>query len=115
MDNKCIECKLDTDCAEGKICNKNMNCASQCTEDVNCKDDGVGDKREKILGSMEFDGRAIQHGPYLGPIGRLYFTGGHFGYDLVGIDGSRSGHSRAAGVFSCWPDGSCPRGLGPGP
>ena len=35
-------------------------------------DDGVADKREKILGSMEFDGRANQHGPYLGPNGRLY-------------------------------------------
>ncbi|MDA7675646.1 HEAT repeat domain-containing protein [Verrucomicrobia bacterium] len=68
-------------------------------------DDGVADKREKILGSMEFDGRANQHGPYLGPNGRLYFTGGHFGYDLIGSDGSRSGVSRAAGVFSCWPDG----------
>ncbi len=69
-------------------------------------DDGVADKREKILGTMEFDGRANQHGPYLGPNGRLYFSGGHFGYDLVGIDGTRSGLSRAAGVFSCWPDGS---------
>ena len=68
-------------------------------------DDGVADQREKILGSMEFDGRANQHGPYLGPNGRLYFTGGHFGYDLIGSDGSRSGVSRAAGVFSCWPDG----------
>ena len=36
-------------------------------------DDGVADKREEILGSMEFDGRANQHGPYLGPNGRLYF------------------------------------------
>jgi putative membrane-bound dehydrogenase-like protein len=69
-------------------------------------DDGVADKRDKILGSMEFDGRANQHGPYLGPNGRLYFSGGHFGYDLVGIDGTRSGFSRAAGIFSCWPDGS---------
>ena len=67
--------------------------------------DGVADRREKILGYMEFDGRANQHGPYLGPDGRLYFSGGHFGYDLVGTDGSRTGSSRAAGVFSCWPDG----------
>ena len=73
-------------------------------EDVD--DDGVADKRDKILGTMEFDGRANQHGPYLGPNGRLYFSGGHFGYDLVGKDGTRSGFSRAAGVFSCWPDGS---------
>ena len=68
--------------------------------------DGVADTREKIIGEMEFDGRANQHGPYLGPNGRLYFSGGHFGYDLVGTDGSRTGSSRAAGVFSCWPDGS---------
>ena len=68
--------------------------------------DGVADKRDKILGTMEFDGRANQHGPYLGPNGRLYFSGGHFGYDLIGTDGTRSGFSRAAGVFSCWPDGS---------
>ena len=73
-------------------------------EDVD--DDGVADKRDKILGTMEFDGRANQHGPYLGPNGRLYFSGGHFGYNLVGIDGTRSGLSRAAGIFSCWPDGS---------
>ena len=69
-------------------------------------DDGVADTREKILGSMEFDGRANQHGPYLGPDGRFYFTGGHFGYTFVGTDGSRTGTSRAAGVFSCFPDGS---------
>ncbi|MDC0267675.1 HEAT repeat domain-containing protein [bacterium] len=69
-------------------------------------DDGVADRREKILGHMEFDGRANQHGPYLGPNGRFYFSGGHFGYDLLGTDGSRSGVSRAAGIFSCWPDGS---------
>jgi putative membrane-bound dehydrogenase-like protein len=81
-------------------------------EDVD--DDGVADKREKILGSMEFDGRANQHGPYLGPNGRFYFSGGHFGYNLVGTDGSRSGYSRAAGIFSCWPDGSDVRVEGQG-
>ena len=69
-------------------------------------DDGVAERREKILGYMEFDGRANQHGPYLGPDGRLYITGGHFGYDFVGTDGSRTGSSRAAGVFSCRADGS---------
>jgi putative membrane-bound dehydrogenase-like protein len=69
-------------------------------------DDGVADKREKILGYMEFDGRANQHGPYLGPNGRFYFSGGHFGYQFKGPDGSMTGQSRAAGVFSCNPDGS---------
>ena len=69
-------------------------------------DDGVADVREQILGSMNFDGRANQHGPYAGPDGRLYFTGGHFGYTFAGRDGSRTGTSRAAGVFSCFPDGT---------
>ena len=67
--------------------------------------DGIADRRETIVGSMEFDGRANQHGPYLGPNGRFYFSGGTFGYDLIGTDGSRTGFSKAAGVFSCWPDG----------
>ena len=49
-------------------------------------DDGVADKREKIIGYMEFDGRANQHGPYLGPNGRFFFSGGHFGYQLKGKD-----------------------------
>ena len=69
-------------------------------------DDGVADKREKILGYMEFDGRANQHGPYFGPNGRFYFSGGHFGYQFKGPDGSMTGQSRAAGVFSCNPDGT---------
>jgi putative membrane-bound dehydrogenase-like protein len=73
-------------------------------EDTN--DDGVADKRDKIIGYMEFDGRANQHGPYLGPNGRFYFSGGHFGYQFKGTDGSKTGTSRAAGIFSCWPDGS---------
>ena len=78
-------------------------------------DDGVADKREKIIGEMEFDGRANQHGPYLGPNGRLYFSGGHFGYQFTGPDGSRTGHSRAGGIFSCRPDGSDVRIDGQGP
>ena len=78
-------------------------------------DDGVADKREKILGEMEFDGRANQHGPYLGPNGRLYFSGGHFGYQFTGTDGSSTGQSRAGGIFSCRPDGSDVRIDGQGP
>ena len=42
---------------------------------------------------------ANQHGPYLGPNGRLYFSGGHFGYEFTGTDGSKTGKSRAAGIF----------------
>ncbi len=78
-------------------------------------DDGVADRRDKILGQMEFDGRANQHGPYLGPNGRLYFSGGHFGYQFTGTDGSRTGQSRAGGIFSCRPDGSDVRIDGQGP
>ncbi len=77
--------------------------------------DGRADKREKIIGEMEFDGRANQHGPYLCPNGRLYFSGGHFGYQFTGTDGTRTGKSRAGGIFSCLPDGSDVRIDGQGP
>jgi len=78
--------------------------------------DGVADKREKLLGYLEFDGRANQHGPFLGPNGRLFFSGGHFGVDLKGKDGSRVGGGlRTAGVFSCTQDGSDVEVFGLGP
>jgi putative membrane-bound dehydrogenase-like protein len=67
--------------------------------------DGVADKRDKLVGYMELNGKANQHGAYLGPNGRLYFSGGIFGYDLVGTDGKRAAKGTAAGVFSCRPDG----------
>ena len=80
--------------------------------------DGVADRRDKILGYMEFDGRANQHGPWLGPNGLLYFTGGIFGYDLVGTDGVHAAKGTSAGVFSCRLDGSdirvvCHAGINP--
>jgi putative membrane-bound dehydrogenase-like protein len=78
-------------------------------------DDGVADRREKLVGTFEVDGRPNQHGPYLGPCGRLYFSGGIFGYDLVGTDGSRTGKSTAGSVFSCRTDGSDVRIVGQGP
>ncbi len=68
--------------------------------------DGKADKREKIIGTFQFDGRPNQHGPYVDPCGRLYMSGGVFGYDLVGKDGTRTGVGSCAGVFSCWPDGT---------
>ena len=77
--------------------------------------DGKADKREKLVGKFIVDGRPNQHGPYLGPCGRLYFTGGIFGYDLVGTDGSRIGKSGAGSVFSCRPDGSDLQVFGQGP
>jgi putative membrane-bound dehydrogenase-like protein len=56
-------------------------------EDTN--DDGVADIREKLVGYMDFTGQANQHGAYLGPNGRIYFSGGHLGYDLKTKDGTR--------------------------
>ena len=78
-------------------------------------DDGVADRRDKLVGKFNVDGRPNQHGPYLGPCGRIYFSGGIFGYDLRGTDGSRTGKSTAGSVFSCWPDGSDVEVFGQGP
>jgi len=69
-------------------------------------DDGVADEREKLVGYMDLTGQANQHGAYLGPNGRLYFSGGHVGYDITGSDGVHVAKGRAAAVFSCWEDGS---------
>jgi len=77
--------------------------------------DGVADRREKLVGKFKVDGRPNQHGPYLGPCGRIYFSGGIFGYDLVGTDGSRTGKSSAGSVFSCRADGSDVKIEGQGP
>ena len=73
-------------------------------EDTN--DDGVADVREKLVGYMDFNGKANQHGAYLGPNGRLYFSGGIFGYDLTSKDGKQVAKGSAAGVFSCREDGT---------
>jgi putative membrane-bound dehydrogenase-like protein len=69
-------------------------------------DDGIADRREKLVGQMEFNGKANQHGAYLGPNGRLYFSGGTFGYELVGRDGRPPIKGSSAGVFSCRADGT---------
>ena len=50
-------------------------------------DDGVADKREKLVGKFDFNGNPNLTGPYLGPCGRIYFTGGAFGYDLEDAGG----------------------------
>lgn len=63
--------------------------------------DGVVDRREQLVGEMDLIGNANQHGPYLTPAGRLLFSGGTFGYDLVGSDGSGPGKGNWASVFSC--------------
>ena len=77
-------------------------------------DDGVADVRERLVGYMEFNGKANQHGAYLGPNGRLYFSGGTFGYDLADKDGTGVVKGSAAGVFSCRPDGTDVRVFGTG-
>jgi HEAT repeat protein/glucose/arabinose dehydrogenase len=69
-------------------------------------DDGVADKREKLVGKFDFNGNPNLTGPYLGPCGRIYFTGGAFGYDLEDAGGRRLGKSSAASVFSCRADGT---------
>lgn len=69
-------------------------------------DDGVADKREKLVGKFDFNGNPNLTGPYLGPCGRIFFTGGAFGYDLEDAGGGRLGKSSAASVFSCRADGT---------
>lgn len=80
--------------------------------------DGQADKRQMLVGEMDFIGNANQSGPYLAPDGRLFFTGGTFGYDLVGKDGKKAGKGNWAGVFSCRDDGTdvrieCHAGINP--
>lgn len=80
--------------------------------------DGVADRRTQLVGQMDLIGNANQHGPYLAPDGRLLFSGGTYGYDLVGTDGKHAGKGNWASVFSCWPDGTdvrieCHAGINP--
>lgn len=63
--------------------------------------DSVADRREQLVGEMDLIGNANQHGPYLTPAGRLLFSGGTFGYNLTGSDGSGPGKGNWASVFSC--------------
>jgi putative membrane-bound dehydrogenase-like protein len=67
---------------------------------------GVADHREQLLGEMDLIGNANQHGPYLTPAGRLLFSGGTFGYNLVPNDGGPAIKGNWASVFSCKTDGS---------
>lgn len=68
--------------------------------------DGVADHREQLVGEMDLIGNPNQHGPYLTPAGRLLFTCGTFGYNLVPKDGKPPIKGNWASVFSCKPDGS---------
>jgi len=77
--------------------------------------DGVADKREKLVGKFDFNGNPNLTGPYLGPCGRIYFTGGAFGYDLEDAGGQKLGEGGAASVFSCLADGTDLQIHGQGP
>ncbi len=71
-------------------------------------DDGVANQREKIAGAMEFNGKANQHGAYLGPNGRLCFSGAYLATTLSARTASepRKGppraSSRAAPMAMTW-------------
>ena len=53
LNKKCVQCKDDTHCIKPFVCNKNKNCASSCTEDVDCEKEGVGDNKGKYKCDIE--------------------------------------------------------------
>ena len=69
--------------------------------------DGVADRREMIVGGFEYTGNAADvHGPFLHPTnGRLYWCHGRKGHKVVRKDGSLVHEGKAAGIWSCLPDG----------
>jgi putative membrane-bound dehydrogenase-like protein len=69
--------------------------------------DGVADQREMIVGGFEYTGNAADvHGPFLHPTnGRLYWCHGRKGHKVVRKDGSLVHEGKAAGIWSCLPDG----------
>ena len=77
--------------------------------------DGVADKREKLVGEFNLNGNPNLTGPYLGPCGRIYFTGGAFGYKLKDASGAELGEGSTASVFSVLPDGTDLQITGQGP
>lgn len=70
-------------------------------------DDGVADRREMIVGGFEYTGNAADvHGPFAHPTnGRLYWCHGRKGHRVVQRDGTLVHAGKAAGVWSCRPDG----------
>ena len=66
---------------------------------------GVADKRQELVTTFGFTGNAADiHGPFLGPDGRLYWTDGRHGHEIVRPDG-RVMKGKAARIFRCRPDG----------
>ena len=70
-------------------------------------DDGVADKRQKLVSQFGFTGNAASiHGCFNGPDGRLYWCDGRHGHEFR--DENNNVTSKLAGsyIFSCEPDGS---------
>jgi putative heme-binding domain-containing protein len=66
---------------------------------------GVADRREELVTKFGFSGNAADiHGPFLSPDGRLYWTDGRHGHEIVRPDGSIL-KGKAARIFRCRPDG----------
>ncbi len=70
--------------------------------------DGVAEKREMLVGGFDYDGNAADvHGPFFNPTnGRLYWCHGRKGHRVTQRDGTPVHEGRAAGIWSCRPDGS---------
>ena len=70
-------------------------------------DDGRADVRERLVGYFDLgEAHANQSGGYIGPNGRVFFSGGIYGYDLTGKDGKHVVKGKANAVFSCRRDGT---------
>ncbi len=72
-------------------------------------DDGVADSREVIADGfgvrVAFRGHDM-HGPIIGPDGRLYFSIGDRGYNVITAEGKRLASADSGAVFRCELDGS---------
>lgn len=70
-------------------------------------DDGVAEKREKLVGDFGYTGNAADvHGCFLGPEGRIWWCEGRHGHEIKDAAGELISRGRAARIFSCLPDGS---------
>lgn len=73
---------------------------------VDADDDGRADRREALVGRFGFNGNGCDiHGPFLGPDGSLYWTGGRHGYTVPTREGPVL-EGFASRVWRARPDGS---------